>query len=172
MAVWQYGPGHSRIEWTCPFARVFPMRGIFTRADVRLDVEADDPSQWSVEAIIDATSLDSGHAFRDDILRGADYLDVERYPTIRFASRRFEPDGDGFRVAGDLTIHDTTRPVTLALRYLGEAAGRGGERMRGFSADLAVQRADFGVGPPLEQGDAIGHTVDIALTVEVRQREG
>jgi len=147
------------------------MRGIFTRADVRLDVEADDPSQWSVEAIIDATSLDSGHAFRDDVLRSADYLDVERYPTIRFASRRFEPDGGGYRVAGDLTIRDATRPVTLALRYLGEAAGRGGERMRGFSTELAVQRADFGVGPPLAEGDAIGHTIEIALVLEARLRE-
>src|SRR5262249_46847455 len=127
--------------------------------------------RWRVEATTAARSLDSGHAFRDDILRSADYLDVERYPTIRFTSRRFEPDGDGYRVAGDLTIHGTTRPATLALRYLGEAAGRGGERMRGFSADLAVQRADFGVGPPPDQGDAIGHTVAIALTIEVRQRE-
>src|SRR5262249_54410799 len=127
--------------------------------------------RWRVEATTAARSLASGHASRDDTLRSADYLDVERYPTIHFASRRFEPDGDDYRVAGDLTIHGTTRPVTLALRYLGETTGRGGERMRGYSADLAVQRADFGVGPPLERGDEIGHTVDLALTVEVRQRE-
>jgi hypothetical protein len=68
---------------------------------------------------IDAASIDTGVADRDAHLRSPDFLDVERYPTLEFRSSDVRRNGEGWKVDGELTVRDVTRPVTLELEYLG-----------------------------------------------------
>jgi polyisoprenoid-binding protein YceI len=151
---WEFGFNHSRVEWACRYLGVMTVKGIFKKFDIALNVEDPDPSRWSVEATIDTASLESGHEGRDDVLRGPDYLDVERFPTITFKSTRVERSNDHYRVVGDLTIHGVTREVALDMQY-----------------EIVAKRLDFGVGPPPEQGSSIGHDIRIGLEIEVVQRE-
>jgi polyisoprenoid-binding protein YceI len=168
---WQYGPTHSQAVWECAYLGVMTIKGLFTGVDVRLDLAGDDPSGWSITATIDAASLDSGLARRDDVLRSADYLDVERFPTLAFQSTRVERQGDRYRVQGDLTIHGVTRAVVLDLHDNGEGINPRGVRSRALTTDVIVNRLDYGVGPAAEAGTAIGQEVRIWLQVEVVWQE-
>jgi polyisoprenoid-binding protein YceI len=164
---WQYGAAHSQAVWECKYLGVMTIKGLFTTIDVRLDLDGDDPTRWSVAATIAAASIDSGLPRRDDVLRSADYLDAERFPTLEFQSTRVERQGDRYRVAGDLTIHGVTRPIVLDLQDNGEGVNRRGERSRALTTDITLNRLDFGVGPPAEAGTAIGQEIGIWLQVEV-----
>jgi polyisoprenoid-binding protein YceI len=164
---WQYGPTHSQAVWECKYLGVMTIKGLFTSVDVRLDLAGDDPSGWQVAATIDAASIDSGLARRDDVLRGPDYLDAERFPTLDFQGTRVERQGDRYRVAGDLTIHGVTRPVVLDLRDNGEGVNRRGERSRALTTDVTLNRLDYGVGPGGLAGPTIGQEVRIWLQIEV-----
>src|SRR5689334_5499655 len=107
---WVYGPAHSQATWECEYLGVMLVKGLFSRMDVRVDLAGDDPSGWTVAASIDAASIDSGLVRRDDVLRSADYLDAERFPTLDFQSTSIARQGDGYRMAGNLTIHGVSRP--------------------------------------------------------------
>ncbi len=161
---WQYGASHSQAVWECKYLGVMTIKGLFTGIDVRLDLAGDDPSRCTVAATIDAASIDSGLARRDDVLRGPD---AERYPTLTVQSARVERQGDRYRVAGDLTIHGVTRPITLDLQDNGEGVNRRGERSRALTTEVSLNRLDYGVGPAADAGTAIGQEVRIWLQIEV-----
>jgi len=164
---WQYGPVHSQAVWECDYLGVMLIKGLFNRIDVRLDLAGDDPSRWTVGATIDAASLDSGLVRRDDVLRGPDYLDAERFPTLDFQSTRVERQGDRYRMAGDLTIHGVTRPVALDLQESGDGVNRRGEGSRALTTEIALNRLDYGVGPAADAGGGIGQDIRIWLQIEV-----
>ena len=171
---WQWSPTHSQIAWECRYLGVMTIKGLFERANATLNLEGDDPSRWSVEAAIEAASIDSGLDRRDDALRGPDYLDVERYPTIAFKSTRVERRGDGrdewgpYQVAGDLTIHGVTRPVVLDLEYQGAATGSRGQQFRVFTTALTVNRLEYGVGQPVAAGSTgVGEELTLSLQIEL-----
>ncbi len=168
---WEFGPVHSQIAWECPYLGVMTIKGLFTRAEVALDVSGDDSSRWWVDAKVDAASIESGNARRDDALRGPDYLDVERYPTIRYVSRRLERHNGDYRASGDLTIHGVTRPVVLDLAYRGEATGSRGQEYRVLAGELSVNRTDYGVGAPSGPGTGVGETLRISLQIELVRQE-
>ena len=106
---------------------------------------------------------------RDNHLRSADFLEVEKYPEIKFRSTRIEGSRKEFKLTGDLTIRDVTRPVTLDVTFEGQTKDPwGGERV-GFSASGKIDRRDFGLtwNVVLEAG---GLTVgnDIKINIEVQ----
>src|SRR5215210_2540220 len=164
---WQYGPTHSQALWECQYLGVMTIKGLFSQVHARLDLAGDDPRHWSVAATIDAASIDSGHGRRDEALRGPDYLDVERFPTLTFTSTGIGQQGDHYRVAGDLTIHGVTRPVVLDFQDHGEGLNRRGERLRALTTDLTLNRLDYGVGAMASQATAVGEAIRLWLQVEV-----
>jgi polyisoprenoid-binding protein YceI len=164
---WRFGPVHSHVRWTCTYLGVLTVIGLFREIRATLRVEGPDVSRWSVEAMIDAASLDSGSALRDGILRGADFLDVERFPFITFRSTSVVPAGDHYRVVGNLAIHGVTREVVLDLRNRGEVVDWLGQRSRVFTAETSVKRTEFQVGPPAQAGELIGSDVSISLQIEL-----
>jgi len=119
---------------------------------------------------IDASSIDTGTAQRDDHLRSADFFDVERFPELRFHGKRIEQAGrDHYRVLGDLTIRDVTREVTLDVEYGGRAKDPWGNERAGFLAKASIDRKDFGLqwNQVLEAGGLlVGDRVDIELEVQ------
>jgi polyisoprenoid-binding protein YceI len=171
---WVIDPAHSTVEFEARHLMVTKVRGRFGAVDGTIDIAAD-PLQSSVRAVIEAASVDSGDAKRDEHLRSPDFFDVEQYPTIDFQSKSVAPRGaDNYEVVGDLTVHGITRQVTLDLEYHGEVIDPWGAKRAGFSAQTTVNRKDWGLewNVALETGGfLVSDKVRLILEVEAVKQE-
>jgi polyisoprenoid-binding protein YceI len=135
---------HSMAEFVGRHLMVTKVRGRFTDFDGEI-VVGETPEDSAVNVTIQAASIDSGEQRRDDHLRGADFLDVEQFPTLEFHSRKVEQSKGGVRVEGDLTIKGVTRPVVLDASYDG-SFGDPWDRIHRHHRDRPR-----GLGPDLER---------------------
>ncbi len=169
VGTWEIDPVHSSAEFSVRHMMVSKVKGRFTKLSGTITV-AEDPLASSVEATIDATSVDTHDPTRDNHLRSADFLDVESYPTITFASTEVRAGSGGHQVVGDLTIRGVTRSVTLDLEHNGTGPDPYGGVRTGFSATTEINRKDFGLvwGAAIEGtgGAVVGDKVSIALEIE------
>jgi polyisoprenoid-binding protein YceI len=137
---------HTRIGVRARHAMVTTVRGAFTDFAGEALLDPADPSSSSVSIRIRTASIDTGQADRDVHLRSADFLDVATYPEIVFVSTEVEQiDDDVFKVLGDLTIRDTTRPVEVDFTLTGSAKDPFGNVRVGFEGALAIKRSDWGL---------------------------
>ena len=113
-SAWELDPAATRIAFSVKNLSVAYVDGTFRLASGRVVLDDENLSRSTIEAVIDAGSVDTDEPKRDTHLRTADFLDVTRYPTIAFRSTRIEQAyGDHWKVTGDLTLRGTTRPVVL-----------------------------------------------------------
>ena len=142
---WALDTTHTDVSFTARHLMVTKVRGRFAVSGGNVTI-AENPLESSVEAFIDVASVNSGEAGRDEHLRSADFFDAEHYPTITFRSTKVEAAGDGeYKLTGDLTIKDVTKPVTLELEYLGTVASPWGDQRAGFSATTEISRKEWGI---------------------------
>lgn len=122
-----------------------------------------------------AASIDTNNQKRDEHLRSGDFFDVEKYPTLSFASRKLTPKGKNtYKLDGDLTIHGVTKPVSFEVEYSGEDKDPWGNVKAGFSAATKVNRKDFGLtwNKALDSGGiVVGEEVEIRLEVEGNEKK-
>lgn len=165
-------PVHSHVGFVVRHLMVSKVRGSFDKVEGTI-VVGENPVESSVEATIDAASITTREEQRDAHLRSADFLDVERFPVLRFVSTSVVPAGEHWTLVGDLTIRDVTVPVNLELEFNGAGADPYGNDRVGFSATTEIDREAFGItyNMALEAGGVVvGRTVKIELEVEaVRQ---
>lgn len=170
---WTIDPAHTDILFSAKHMMVTTVRGKFHDVDGTLVLDEDDPTRSSADIRIAAASLSTGSEPRDGHLRSADFFDVERHPFITFRSTAVEHvRGDDYRVTGDLTIRETTRPATFDATFLGFYAGMNGGRRAGISARTRINRKDWGLGwnVALEAGGwLVGEDVTIEVEVAVDQ---
>jgi polyisoprenoid-binding protein YceI len=163
---WQIDPAHSSAQFAVRHLGVSTVRGAFMKVSGSAKYDPNDPSKGSLEATIDTSSVDTHVQMRDDDLRSANFLDVQKYPTITFHSKRTEAAGAGkLRITGDLTIHGVTKEVVLDVE--GPSAPMkdpwGNQRI-GASASTKINRSEFGVkGAPGVVGEEITITIDAEL---------
>lgn len=147
--------GHTEVKFSWSHAGVSVQSAEFTVADGTLDLDPEKPEAASLNVTIAANSLSSGFGPLDDHLKSADFLEVETYPEITFASTSIERTGENTaNITGDLTIHGTTQPVTLevTLTHLGEhPLGGAIEYYKGdwaaFAASTVIEdHMSYGVG--------------------------
>src|SRR5579884_742481 len=148
-------PAHSRVGFAAKHAMVATVRGQFAKftADVHLDEDNVADSRASIT--IDAASVNTGNEDRDAHLRNADFFDVETYPEIRFVSTGARQiDDDEFELQGELTIKDTTKPVTVRFEKTGTAVDPWGGHRVGFEGSVKISRKDWGLtfNVPLDGG--------------------
>ncbi len=137
---------HTRIGVRARHAMVTTVRGAFTSFTGRAHLDAAEPAASSVDLTIDTASIDTGNADRDAHLRSPDFLDVEQYPEMVFASTDVEQvDADLYRVTGDLTIKGTSRPVTVVFEETGSAKDPYGNDRIGFEGVATLNRKDWGL---------------------------
>lgn len=178
MPEWFFEPGHTAVEFCARHMMVTYVRGHFKNVQGRLIFDGADASNSRAEVRIDAQSLWTGEPDRDAHLRSADFLDVERFPTITFAGEKVQPIGEhDYFFTGDLTLRGVTLPVTLEVRYLGQwttpwwegNVDKGPKVRAGFFAKATINRHDFGVSwnAPLDRGGVVvGNTVEITVDAE------
>ena len=178
MPKWTFEPGHTAAEFCARHMMVCHVRGHFKDVHGTLDFDPQGPAGSSVDVVIDARKLWSGDQARDDHLRGADFLDVENHPEIRFRGDQVVVIGEvDYQVTGTLTIRGVARSVTLEVRYLGQwqtpwwedGADKGPKTRAGFVARTTIDRHDFGVSwnETLDKGGlVVGDAVEITIDAE------
>ena len=165
---WKLDPSHTLVEFSAKHLMITTVKGRFTDVEGFIHADDKDIKNSSVEATLKAATIDTRTEQRDNHLRSADFLEVEKYPEINFRSTRIEGSKQEFKLTGDLTIRGVTRPITLDVTFEGQTKDPwGGERV-GFSASGKLDRRDFGLtwNVMLEAG---GMTVsnDIKINIEV-----
>ena len=177
MAHWRFEPGHTAAEFCVRHMMVTWVRGCFKNIEGTMEFDPEHPHALALEAEIDAASIWSGDADRDEHLRQGDFLDVENYPKITFSGNRVRLiSANDLKLTGDLRIRGITRPVTLDIRYLGQwdtplwedGVDKGPMRRAGFVAETTIDRADFGVrwNESLGQGGVVVGD-DVLITVDI-----
>ena len=169
-------PSHSTAGFKVRHLMVSNVRGEFSGVAGTVVFDAEDSANSKVEAAIDATTIQTREAQRDQHLKSADFFDVEKFPKITFVSKKVAPVGDGeWRVIGDLTMHGVTKEVHLDVEGpTPEVKDPWGNMKVGATATTKVNRKDFGLvwNVALEAGGVlVGDEVAIQLEVEMaRQR--
>jgi len=167
---WTVDPMHTQVEFSAKHMGIMTVKGAFTGVSAEINFNEDDFTASSVQATIDAGTLSTHDERRDAHLKSPDFLDVERFPTITFKSTSIEHAAqDQYTMAGDLTIRDSTRPVSLEVVYSGQAKDPMGNMHAGFSAYTTINRKDWGLNwnMALETGGLlVGEDVKLALEVE------
>ena len=165
---WQIDPSHSAVAFTVRHLTVAKVRGRFGVFAGTLHI-ADAPQESWAEVSIDAASINTSEDKRDAHLRSPDFLDVERFSALTFRSSGVEiVSPRSFRLAGDLTIRDATRPIVLDVDYDGSTVDPWGNTRAVFTAKTEINREDFGLtwNQVLESGGLlVGKQVKIELEV-------
>ena len=170
---WTLDPAHTQVEFSAKHMMFTTVRGGMTVESGTLVIDEENPDRSRVDVVIDARSIDTASGDRDTHLRSADFLDVEKHPTITFRSKRIEgahaEAGDEFRVIGDLTIRDTTKEVTLNARFEGTGVDPWGGTRAGFSAETKIDRREWGLtwNQALEAGGVlVGTEVKVSIQAQ------
>jgi polyisoprenoid-binding protein YceI len=168
--VYEIDPTHSSVHFSVRHMMVSNVRGEFAKVTGTIRFDAGNPTASTVEATIDASSINTRDSQRDAHLKSAEFLDVEKFPTLSFYSKQVEPNHDGGRVKGDLTVHGVTREITLDVEGpTAEVKDPWGKQRIGASATAKLNRKDFGMAwhAALEAGGImVGDEVKITIDVE------
>jgi len=171
-ATWQIDPDHSSFQFKVRHLMVSNVKGDFTKVKGAVTMDDKDITHLNVELMIDAASVNTGHAKRDEHLRAVDFFDVAKYPTITFVSKKVTKNGpDRLKVTGDLTMHGVTKEITIDVEGpTQEVKDPRGNFRRGATANGRINRKDFGLtwNRALETGGVVvGEDVDIFIEIEL-----
>lgn len=171
ITTWNIDPAHATAEFKVKHMMIANVKGHFSKVTGVLRHHETDPRKSSVEATIEAASIETREPQRDTHLKSEDFLHVEKFPTLSFKSTEIKVVGDGeLKVQGDLTIRGVTRAVTFAVEGPTPAKkDPWGNARIAISATTKINRKDFGLtwNAALEAGGfLVGEEVTITLDVE------
>jgi polyisoprenoid-binding protein YceI len=120
--------------------------GRFNQTGGTITWDEANPSASKFDISIAADSVFTGNEMREKHLKGPDFFDVQQFPTIRFVSTSLTRTGDNaYDLAGELTLHGVTKPITVKLTKTGTGKNRQGAPLVGFEAMFDVRRSEFGM---------------------------
>ena len=171
---WQIDTAHSSANFSIKHMMIAKVHGGFEKLSGSLVLDASDITKSSVEASIDASSINTREPQRDAHLKSADFFDIEKYPTLNFKSSKVERDGDDLKVTGNLTIHGVTKEVVFAVEGPSEEMKDPyGNIKMGISAKTKIKRKDFCLSwnAALEAGGVlVGDDVTISLDIQFARK--
>ncbi|MFF3786709.1 YceI family protein [Streptomyces sp. NPDC001933] len=139
-------PAHSSIGFTVRHAMVTNVRGSFGEHEGTLKLDGSNPANSTASIDVKIASVDTGIGDRDGHLVSGDFFDAEKFPLMMFRSTQAEQlGGDTYRVTGDLTIKDVTRPLSIDLEFNGSATDVYGNERVGFEGSTNILRSDWGL---------------------------
>ncbi|QSQ13407.1 YceI family protein [Myxococcus landrumensis] len=174
-STWTVDPAHSGAEFSVKHMMVSNVKGSFNIKEGTVNLDDKDVTKSTVEATLDAASVNTANAKRDEHLRAPDFFDVAKYPTITFKSKKVEKAGEGkLKVSGDLTMHGVTKPVVLDVTGPSkESKDPWGNTRTGVEATTKLNRKDFGLtyNTALETGGvAVGEEVSVTLNLSLTKK--
>jgi polyisoprenoid-binding protein YceI len=165
---WTIDASHSEVGFSVRHLMVAKVRGTFERFEGTLTI-AEDPLASSVTATIDLASINTRDDGRDAHLRSPDFFETDTYPAMTFTSTSVTPDGDDFKVIGDLEIKGVSRSVELDLEFNGVHPDPWGGTRAGFSAETEISRKAWGIDfeVPMDGGGVVvGDKIKVMLEIE------
>ncbi len=172
---WQIDPAHSAIEFSVRHLMITNVRGQFDKFGGSVDFDEQNPTQTKVNVQIEAASINTKAADRDNHLRSADFLYASNHPYLSFVSKNVAlTDKSHARLTGDLTIRGVTRPVVLDVEYVGSIKNPWGMTSAGFNARTKINRKDWGLNwnQALETGGVlVGDQINIEIELELIKQE-
>jgi polyisoprenoid-binding protein YceI len=165
---WQVDGAHSSVEFGIKHLLITTVKGTFGNFEGTIEVAEDGAAR--AHGVIRADSIDTNETQRDEHLRSTDFFDAPGFPEITFASTDIGGvEGNTFRVAGDLTIRGTTRPIALEATFEGAAKDPWGNERIGVSVRGDLDPNDYGVdwNQELESGgNLVGDRVDFTANIQ------
>lgn len=145
---WKVDKGHSQLKFSVTHMGISDVSGLFKVFDANITTTKPDFSDATFELSADASSIDTDIEMRDNHLKGADFFDVANNPKLMFKSTSITKTGDNkYKLAGDLTMHGVTKPVTMDLWYRGTIVNeRSKTPTAGFQLTGNIKRSDFNFG--------------------------
>lgn len=173
-AGWELDPSHSSAEFKVKHLMVSTVKGHMKIKSVTITTDDKDITKSSVEAVIDATTVDTGDAKRDGHLKSGDFFDVEKNPSLTFKSAKIEKGGKGLKITGGLTMRGVTKDAVLDCSQAPEIKTPWGDTRTAFSCSTTVMREEWGLkwNKPLEAGGVlVGKDVGIEIEVELVKKD-
>lgn len=169
---WVLDKAHSNIRFTVTHMVVSEVEGSFKAFDGSFVAEKADFSDARVSFTVDVNSINTDNENRDKHLKSDDFFNAEKFPQVKFESTAFKPQGDNkYKLEGNLTIRDITKPVTFDVTYGGTITGGRGAKA-GFKAKATIDRFEFGLkwNRLTEAGGmTVGKNVDVTVNIELNE---
>lgn len=169
-ASWKLDKAHSQVTFIVSHLVISEVTGVFKDFDVTLVSEKAEFTDAKIEATIKAGSIDTGNENRDNHARSNDFLNVEKFPDMKFKSTAVENVGNKtYKITGDLTIRDITKSVVLDTGFKGAVKDPWGNDRIAFKATTTIDRFEFGTtwDKATEVGVLVaGKEVEITLLME------
>ncbi|MGA2624645.1 MAG: YceI family protein [Bacteroidota bacterium] len=173
--VWKADKVHSKVNFSVSHMVISEVTGDFKDFDATLTSSKDDFSDAVIDATIQMASVNTDNDKRDAHLKSDDFFNVEKFPTMTFKSTNIEKTGPGtFKITGNLTMRDVTKPVVLDTKLIGQTKTPWGATAAGFKATTVIDRFEFGTkwNKALETGGLIvGKDVTVTLLFEFDKQE-
>lgn len=168
MKNWNVDAAHSSIGFSVKHMMVSKVRGNFGDFGATVVANEADLTNANIAFNINVASINTGNEDRDNHLRSGDFFNVEEFPEIKFVANNISKNDDEYKIAGDLTIKDITKPVVFEAEYEGKGTNPWGQEVVGFTAETKINRDDFGLtwNQALETGGVLVGK-DIKITVEL-----
>lgn len=142
---WSVDPAHSRVEFQVKHLGIATVRGHFGVFEGTLEI-GDDLASAKAYGTVDVGSVNTNEEKRDAHLRSPDFFDADQHAQITFASTSITPvDEDTFAIAGELTLHGETRPITLKAEVNGTEQDPWGNERVGLEVTGQLNRGDYGM---------------------------
>lgn len=167
---WTIDPVHSQANFEVRHLSVTTVRGAITNITGTVVWDPKNPSNDKVDAVLDATTVNSGNAYRDKDVKGETLFNIEKFQTLTFKSTSAARSGKGVKVTGELTLAGVTK--TVVLDVVGPAApqkGQQGGLVTGLEATTTIKRADFNFGSKYPNA-VVSDEVKITLDIEMDQK--
>jgi Uncharacterized conserved protein len=166
-AAWNPDQSHTDVNFSVLHMSLSNVRGHFGHVSGEIRFDPADIAKSSVNATIDVQGLDTGESARDAVLKSSSFFDVDKFPTATFTSTKVEKSSAGLAITGNLTLRGITRQVVLtADGPNGPIVGSDRKQHAGFSATVAINRKDFGIGASFPSS-IVGDQVKISIDLEI-----
>ncbi len=171
---WVFDKAHTTIGFSVTHLIISEVDGRFGAFDGGVTTKSDDFEDSEIQFEIDAKSINTDNERRDNHLRSADFFNAEKFPKIIFKSTSMKKVGDNkFKLIGNLTMRDVTKPVELDVKLNGLISDPSGKTKAGFKITGTLNRFDYGLkwNILMEAGGAVvGKTISININVELQKK--
>ena len=167
---WAIDPAHTEVQFKVKHLVISTVTGRFDKFEGSVHTENENFDGAEVEFSIDVNSISTNSADRDNHLKSDDFLTEEKHPHITFKNGKLVKSGDDYELKGDLTIRETTKPVTLEVEYNGTVNDPWGNAKAGFELKGKINRKDFGLtwNTVTETGGVlVGEDVKMEISVQL-----